>query len=416
MKKTQEKSNKLEKTRIPGVFRTENDRLWLRATVTCPRTGKTLEATKTLAGKASLRDAERELANLRTSLLSAHELPQAAQLTLRDYCVQWLELKAKRLRVRVAEHYAENLARHILPRLGPFKLEQLRRSDLEEWVAWAEKVAQPSGGEYAGQTVLTWWRLLSQICKDAAADHGLRDPTWRVRPPFKHTRPRREMKTLGPEQFQAFLQAAQRLSPDRYAEIATLALTGMRAGEVYGLLWSDIDEATGVIRIQRSASHGHVTPTKSWDPREVALPAMLQEILRLHREHLVEVRHRGLASGLVFPADTGGHRIPQSLHKVTKDLAKRCGIEVLVGPQVLRRTFNTLMVRAGVDGVTLRAMMGHTTEAMTQRYAGVPTDHKQEAVSKLLGHLTPVVPDPPESEPPSSRKGLRVLQGGRVSV
>jgi len=51
------------------------------------------------------------------------------------------------------------------------------------------------------------------------------------------------------------------------------------------------------------------------------------------------------------------------------------------------------MLRAGVDGVTLRAMMGHTTETMTQRYAGVPVDQKQEAVTRLLQRKA-VVQDP----------------------
>lgn len=235
------------------------------------------------------------------------------------------------------------------------------------------------------QTVLTWWRLLVQVLKDAAAQFQLPDPTARVRVPSKQSQACRERRTLNPEQLVRFLAEALARTPDRCAEIATLALTGMRAGELYGLQWSDIDEVAGVVRIQRSASHGHVGPTKTGDPREVPANPVLLDVLRAHRQDLVTKKHRGLQSGLVFPADTGGHRLPQSLHKVTKDLAKRCDIAIEVGPQVLRRTFNTLMLRAGVDGITLRAMMGHTTEAMTQRYAGVPMDHKHEALARMMG-------------------------------
>jgi integrase len=329
-----------------------------------------------------------------------------------NFCVRWLEAKSARLRPGVADHYAENLARHILPRLGQLRLQQVRRSDVEDWVVWAEQVKRPAGGEYASETVLTWWRLLTQILKDAAAEYGLTDATNRVRPPQKHTAPRRERRTLTPEQFTLFLQQAEAKVPERYAEIATLAMTGMRAGEVYGLMWSDIDEVEGLIRIQRSASHGHVTLTKTGDPREVPLPDVLRDILRLQKQSLLVTKHRGLATGLVFPADTGGHRIPQSLHKVTKDLAKRCGIAVLVGPQVLRRTFNTLMLRVGVDRTTLRVMMGHTTEAMTQRYAGVPLDLKHEAVGRLPAVSNEPDPKPVEAGKGQARMGLRVLRGG----
>ena len=126
-----------------------------------------------------------------------------------------------------------------------------------------------------------------------------------------------------------------------------MAMTEMRAGEVYGLQWEDLDPAAGVIHVRRSASHGYVSLTKTGDPREVPLPELLRDLLRDHRRHLVEVQHRGLQSGIVFPADHGGHRIPQSLHKATKEVARQAGIDIRVGPQVLRRTFNTLMLQIG---------------------------------------------------------------------
>ena len=40
-----------------------------------------------------------------------------------------------------------------------------------------------------------------------------------------------------------------------------------------------------------------------------------------------------------------------------------------------------------VDGVTLRTMMGHTTESMRQRYAGVSAEHKLEAVGRLFARM-----------------------------
>ena len=374
----------MEKTKDRGVFKLADGKFRLRITATCPRTGKPLEATRTLPTGTPRSELLRELVALKDGLLRANEAPQSEQLSVSDYCERWLEAKGKRLRPGVAERYVDVLDRHILPHIGQLRLDRVTRRDVEDWAAWAEKACKPSGAVYSGQTLLTWWRLMCQVLKDVAAEFGLIDPTLRVRAPDRRSPSCREQRTLGPEQFHRFLDEARQSAPDRFAEIATLAMTGMRAGEVYGLQWSDIDEVRGVLRIQRSASHGHVTLTKTGDPREVALPDGLRDLLRAHRRHLVETQHRGLASGIVFPADHGGHRIPQSLHKVTKELAKKCGIDVLVGPQVLRRTFNTLMLRAGVDGVTLRAMMGHTTEAMTQRYAGVPVDQKQEAVARLL--------------------------------
>jgi len=59
-------------------------------------------------------------------------------------------------------------------------------------------------------------------------------------------------------------------------------------------------------------------------------------------------------------------------------------VSIKVTPQVLRRTFNTLMLLAGVDRVVLRSQMGHCSEEMTERYAGIRNEAKVEAVKQLV--------------------------------
>jgi integrase len=371
------------KTPEKGISMMADGRYRLRVSARNRTTGRRESATRTLPANISLQEAQWQLQGLRQALVdgSLGQIPQS--LSVSDYCEQWLKVKASRLRHNVAEQYVDRLVRHILPHLGHLPLANVTRREVEAWVAWAERAQMPDGGDYAGPTLAGWWRLLTQVLKDAAAEYRLPDPTLRVRPPRKYGRPKREQRTLDPAQFKAFLAQAQQLAPERMAEIATMAMTGMRAGEVYGLEWTDIDWAAGVIHVQRSASHGRVTLTKTGDPREVPLKPELAELVQAHRAQLQAQHHRGLWANLVFPSEKGGHRVPQSLHKVLKTVAARAGLPVKVGPQVLRRTFNTLMLGAGVDQFTLRAMMGHTTAAMTQRYAGVPHVQKQAAVAQL---------------------------------
>ena len=76
-----------------------------------------------------------------------------------------------------------------------------------------------------------------------------------------------------------------------------------------------------------------------------------------------------------------------SLNAALQIATEAAGIEQKVTPQVLRRSVNTLGVLAGVDRITLRAMMGHTTEEMTQRYAGVPDAAKDRAMAMIFGEL-----------------------------
>ena len=111
----------------------------------------------------------------------------------------------------------------------------------------------------------------------------------------------------------------------------------------------------------------------------------LAELLQLQRQTLVRTQHRGLKSGLVFPSDTGGHRSANSLYDALELAVEAAKIDLHVTPQVLRRTFNTLMMLAGTDRIALRAIMGHTSEEMTRRYSGVGLDVKRAAVTKLFG-------------------------------
>ena len=103
----------------------------------------------------------------------------------------------------------------------------------------------------------------------------------------------------------------------------------------------------------------------------------------MQRRALVEARHPGLKRGLLFPPDRGAYRSPESLHKPLARAAVAAGVPIKVGPLVLRRSFNTLMLLGDVDRIVLRSQMGHCSEEMTQRYAGVPVEAKLAAVVDL---------------------------------
>ncbi len=91
-------------------------------------------------------------------------------------------------------------------------------------------------------------------------------------------------------------------------------------------------------------------------------------------------------------------RTPGGQIKVAKKLwgalCKAAGITQRVGPQVL--------LLEGVDRVTLRAILGHSSESMTQRYAGIGDAAKADAILKV-GSATQEQPKRPK---------LVLLRGG----
>lgn len=217
--------------------------------------------------------------------------------------------------------------------------------------------------------------------------------TLRVRPPESPVGPSREARTLTEVDLGRYLEAVQQYSPDRYVEILLMGLTGMRPGEVYGLKWDCVDFEGERIIVKRGVSNGILTETtKTKAQRIVPIHPDLALALQEHRQRMIRDQHPGLATNLVFPSSRGKLRFPQSLAKVHALACDAAKIDIHVTPQVLRRTFNTLLVRAGVDRITLRAMMGHTTEQMTERYAGVALADKKAAVVNLFAGTSKPVP------------------------
>lgn len=159
----------------------------------------------------------------------------------------------------------------------------------------------------------------------------------------------------------------------------------MRVGELYGLEWQDIDLGAGRLKIQRATWRRQVRSTKTDSPREIPLPALVVEALSEHRKEQLKEQPPGFREGIVFPSTTGGRRYSSSLCKPLGILSEHLGFDLKVSPQVLRRTFNTLMLASQVDRIVLRSIMGHSSEAMTQRYAGIGMEIKHAALARAFG-------------------------------
>lgn len=372
--------DKTGKKIAPGIWRREDGSIALEATATVE--GKKRFRRGVLPPGATLEEAQAARERLRREL-TGEEADAPPITTLSDYAVGWLASKADRLRPRVITTYTTTLAHHILPQLGEVQLVELTRRHIEGWVVYAETAVREDGQPYSRPTVLGWWRLLTQLVRDAVADHDLpRDPTDRVQPPRIQTPAKREMGTLTGEELEQLLTACAEHTPDRWAEVVVLAYTGIRAGELYGLRWGDV--AGDVLHIRQSASKGHLTAPKGVAHRQVYACDQVQEALAAHRRQLIEAQHVGLDTGLVFPSSAGTARDANSLAKPLALASVTAGLDLRVTPQVLRRTFNTLLISAGVDRIVLRAQMGHTSEAMSQRYAGVGLDLKRKAFAQAF--------------------------------
>jgi len=384
-----------KKTRHAGIYRLPDGRWRLRIAVTHPTTRKQVERAAVLAAALSLDDALaeqlRQREALRAELRQENQPPPRSQTTVADYALQWFEQRATRLKRSTCDRYEDAIGQHILPFLGECAIVTLTRADVERWVAWVESRTVPSRRPtdgppkpYSQETLQGWWRILREILCDAAADLAFPDPTARVRGPRSKRKKTREQRTLTPDQVVSLLDAVQRDHQRWYAEVYVAVYTGLRVGEIHALRWEHLNPESQVMSIQEAVWYQHRDTTKGDAPREVAMPPAMWAVLQEHKLRLELDGHPGLSGGLVFPSDVGKPRFGSSLAKVLEAAGQAAKLPMRVTPQVLRRSFNTNMVRLGVDRLALRSQMGHTTEAMTERYAHFDPGVKVAAVTKLI--------------------------------
>jgi integrase len=92
---------------------------------------------------------------------------------------------------------------------------------------------------------------------------------------------RKEKQTFSTEQVRAIYTLA---APIYRAPIATLLMTGIRAGELLGLQWKDIDFLNKRITIDGSVWRGKLKSTKTGSSvGDIGMPDLLAEILHEHR-------------------------------------------------------------------------------------------------------------------------------------
>lgn len=379
-------TRKWKKTKCPGVY-VRDGRYKVRAA--CRVDGKIKQREQTLPEGTSEADALRALVSLRELLQDEVDPSFERVESLEDYAVRWIKGHASRSRASTVSQNTSVLSCHILPVLGELPVTEIHRADVQRWVRWAEAQRKTNGDLYSTRTLNAWWRILRALLRDAAADLDLEhDPLRRVKPPkgARRTERSRELRTLTAEELWTLVEAVREVAPQRYAEIFTLAYTGMRAGELYALPWDNVDAKKRLIDVQFSVARGEVNTTKTDDPRIVAVPELVVEVLEEHRKDLVRKQHPGLKLGICFPSDTGGYRRPSSLRKPLASAAKLAGIGQKVSAQVLRRTYNTILTLAQVDRLVVRAQVGHSSEEMTDRYSrgGIPLEARRAAISGLV--------------------------------
>ena len=209
----------------------------------------------------------------------------------------------------------------------------------------------------------------------------------------KVARDHAEMQTYTPAEIRTVLRATDK---DRNGHLWYLALSGLRRGEIAGLMWSDVDFDAGTITVARSRVElgGGPTTVLENEPKTKAsrrtLPldeGLLAVLRRASARYAQEKLALGAAhadSGYVACAEAGEPYTPGALTHLWRKLAKAAGVRPIRLHDV-RHSCGTALHLRGVPLAVIAKWLGHANPAIAARIYAHSQDEALGAAAASLG-------------------------------
>ena len=234
------------------------------------------------------------------------------------------------------------------------------------------------GGHLSVKTLHNHLTLLISML-NLAVDLGWLQARPRIKKPKLSSAEFSYLRTEG--DIRSFLVAAREEELGVFELYTTAILTGMRAGELCGLTWGDIDLKRRLITVQRSFEK----TTKTDEVRHIPI---LDPLLPVLMQWKLECP----TATIVFPNKRGKMHQPSArvVQEILHRVRERAGITYRFRFHDLRHTFASHWMMSGGDIYRLQRILGHKSIQMTERYSHLSPD----AFSSDYGKLRNLVPTP----------------------
>jgi integrase len=303
---------------------------------------------------------------------------------------QWKTLVLPTLKLSTQHGYKTVLAKHLLPYWRDWRLRDIGRQDVQQWVA--DRFRRQLGW----QTVRNAWTLLSGIL-ETAVEYGYlsTNPARGVKFPEKELKEAPVLFTA--EDFTKLLEQLD----EPYRTMARLiALTGLRIGELLAVRWRCLDLEIGTLSVRESVYEGKFQSPKTRKSRRT-IPLGPQSILWL-REHRLRAT-RIAADDLLFGNRSGKPlRESKLLRNVLQPAAEWAGLGRVTWHQ-FRHIHSSLLNDLRVPVKIAQEQLGHSSISTTLNiYTHVVDASHRKAIEALERELFPSVPKLPDGSKPAN--------------
>lgn len=194
----------------------------------------------------------------------------------KEYAEGWLKqhVQVNGIKESTAENYDKSIRLYLVPAFGEKRLTEIGRGDVKAFVARLREngsVGRPGTGLEQGSVRLMLAPL--RLILGEAVDAGLLQSNQAAKiGKFNKRRTEREAEGADPftrEELAAIAKTGREQVKIIWPLVGAWEHTGMRAGEVFGLRWRDLDLEAETVIVRRTLSNGRLGSPKTGRSRSV---------------------------------------------------------------------------------------------------------------------------------------------------
>ena len=292
-----------------------------------------------------------------------------ATKTFEQESAWWRQNKLSLLKPSCQETMGSHIDKYLLPRFGELSIDAVDERKVQEFVADLNRT------ELAPKSIRNIIGVLKQI---------LGKSRWRDWSLVLPEVPEMEQRYFTEDEMRKIINS---VTGQWRVLFATMAGTGLRCGEVFGLHVEDLDLASCRISVRRSGWHGQevTVKTKSGN-RTVNIEPAVAEMLG---EHL-----GGRASGRVFETRNGTPFSKDQVRQKLQSVLHRLGLKP-GGLHAFRHGRVSVLQENGVPGDLVKEWIGHSSLRTTSRYTLIRPEFRERVAAEVGLFKTDVGPNGP---------------------
>lgn len=308
-------------------------------------------------------------------------------MTVKAWFDYWISMKKRSVRPNTVRNYTERFERNINPVIGKLLLSEVKPIQCQLIMNRMADEGYRTTTIY--QTRIALYNMLDYAYQN---DVIMKNPcNGMVKSDIGKPSQKKEALTL--DQQRKFVKGIEGNAYENQYKF--LLQTGLRTGELVGLKWADIDFANRTMTINRSMEYRYSVgewrvgePKSKSGYRTIPLTDEAIEILKRQKQKNAGFKVIPMEWAEYIFLCKKGTPVKNSTYDTM--LFKRC--EKIGIPRfsmhVLRHTFATRCIEAGMKPKTLQTILGHSNIGITMNlYVHTTEDEKQKEIERIAASL-----------------------------